>query len=226
MNHQRSAIVLVGHYGPRTGTWWKDEAGLLDEWELAGRTATTIQYRLHSLGWIAIPGSAARQNPRGLYDKRKYVNDARPDLCVEVHYNEASKRGARHGKWPGCSGAPFADGHIPIDGVRGISVLFNKQNTDTLDLARRIVTAGSNATGLPLAYGTGLDPRPVQKNKKGYIYLIARTSCPTILVEPAFLSNSEDRHLLRSDDAFLDKIGSAVGDAIQAWWHFRKEEGL
>jgi N-acetylmuramoyl-L-alanine amidase len=226
MSDQRSVIVLVGHYGPRTGTWWKDEAGLLDEWQLAARTATTILYRLHSLGWIAIPGSASRQNPRGLYDKRLYVNNARPDLCIEVHFNEASKRAARRGRWPGCSGGPFTDGHVPIENVHGFSVLYNKQNSDTHDLARRIATTGSAKTGFPLAYGTGLDPRPVTPGQEGYIYLIAKTACPTVLIEPAFLSNPEDRTILRNDGAILDKIGRAVGDAVQEWWHLRKEDGL
>ena len=226
MSGPRKVVVLVGHYGPRTGTWWRDEAGLLDEWELAARTATTILYRLHALGWIAIPGSAARKNPRGLQDKRQYVNVIRPDLCIEVHYNEASKVGARRGRWPGCSGGPFSDGHIPIEGVRGVSVLHNEANPDTLDLSRRVVAAVSLATGLPLAYGTGLDPRPVTPGQQGYIYLIAKTACPTILIEPAFLSSPADRELIRTDDALPDKIGRATGDAVQEWWHIRREDGV
>ena len=224
MNDRRSAVVLVGHYGPRTGTWWRDECGLLDEFELAARTATTILFRLHSLGWVTFPGSASRKNPRGLQDKRQYVNACRPDLCIEVHYNEASKRGARRGRWPGCSGAPFANGNIPIPGVRGVSVLYNVRNAATLDLARRIVASVSTAAGLPLAYVNGLDPRPVVPGEEGYIYLIARTSCPTILIEPAFLTNHDDRQLLRDDGAIFDKLGRSVGDAVQEWWHMRKED--
>jgi len=226
MSARRSAVVLVGHYGPLTGTWWQDEIGQLDEWELAARTATTILYRLHSLGWIAVPGSAARKNPRGLQDKREYVNNARPDLCIEVHYNEASKIADRDGRWPGCTGAPFADGHVPIPGVRGVSVLYNERNTDTKALAGRVVAECVERTGLPAAYGSGLDPRPVMPGHQGYIYLIAKTTCPTILIEPAFLSNADDRAVIRSDAAIFDKIGRAVGDAVQEWWHVRKEDPL
>lgn len=224
MNERRSVVVLVGHYGPRTGTWWQDECGLLDEFELAARTATTILYRLHGLGWVTIPGSACRKNPRGLHDKRQYVNACRPDLCIEVHYNEASKQGARRGRWPGCSGAPFANGNIPIESVRGVSVLYNERNAETLNLARRVSTSVSRAAGLPLAYGSGLDPRPVVPGQKGYIYLIGRIACATILIEPAFLTNPDDRQLIRDDWAIFDRIGRGVGDAVQDWWHLRKED--
>ncbi|MCW7072105.1 MAG: N-acetylmuramoyl-L-alanine amidase [Methanophagales archaeon] len=224
MAAQRKVIVLVGHHGPKTGTWWNDAGGLLDEWELAARIATTILYRLHGLGWIAIPGSAGRPNPEGLHSKRAYVNACRPDLCIEVHFNEASKPGARRGRWPGVHAAPFELGCIPIEGVRGVSVLHNRDNPDTFDLARRVSAAVSGATGLPLAYGSGLDPRPVQSGEEGYIYLIARTVCPTVLLEVAFLSNPEDRALMRSDWAIFDKVGRATGDAVQEWWHMRRQE--
>jgi N-acetylmuramoyl-L-alanine amidase len=219
-------VVLVGHSGPKTGAWWQDAQGLLDEWELNARVATALQYRLATLGWIAIPGTTGQKNPMGLRGKRAYVNSIAPDLCVEVHFNIASKQGARGVRWPGCSGSPFLRGNIPIEGVRGVSVLYNEHNSDTLNLALRIVGGVAAASGLPVAYGgDGLDPRPTRRWQRGYNYLIARTHCPTVLLEVAFLTNPEDRTEIREDWAFYDKVGRGGGDAIDEWWLVRQEDG-
>jgi len=223
----KRVVVLTGHYGPGSGAWWRDPAGTLDEWELNARVSTALLYRLSSLGWIAIPGTTGQRNPMGLRAKRAYVNAIAPDLCVEVHFNIASKRGARGVEWPGCSGSPFLRGNIPIEGARGVSVLYNERNASTLDLAHWIVAGVWAASGLPAAYGDGLDPRPVQRWKPGYIYLIAKTNCPTVLLETAFLSDAEDRARIREDWAFFEKVGRGTGDAIQAWWaaEVRRREG-
>lgn len=220
---QKRVVVLTGHYGPCSGAWWQDLAGLLDEWELNARVSTALLYRLATLGFVAIPGTTGQRNPMGLRAKRAYVNAIAPDLCVEVHFNIASKQGARGDSWPGCSGSPFLRGRIPIEGARGVSVLYNERNHDTLDLAHRLVAGVWAASGLPAAYDDGLDPRPVQRWKRGYNYLIAKTSCPTVLLETAFLTSPEDRARIREDWAFFDKVGCGAGDAISAWWRARRE---
>jgi len=218
----KRVVVLTGHHGPRSGAWWKDSLGLLDEWELNARVSTALLYRLSALGWIAIPGTTGQRNPMGLRAKRAYVNAIAPDLCVEVHFNIACKKGARGAEWPGCSGSPFLHGNIPIEAVRGVSVLYNEGNHETLDLAHRIVAGVRAASGLPAAYGDGLDPRPVQRWKHGYIYLIAKTTCPTVLLESAFLTSSEDRVRIRDDWAFFEELGVGTGDGIEEWYERRE----
>lgn len=233
----RSAMVMVGHDGPRTGGWWIDETGTYDEFELATKTAGLLWFELDARGWRTGFCSSPRAYPAHLHDKGLALDKWQPEIGVEIHFGIFSTdRGARDRRWPGVESSVFAKSEIPVQNERasGLSVVYLEKNDSASRAADAIITRATEfVPELGLALGTGHDPRPlVGNNNKPSVWITKRVDpeyrprrfythewpgCPVILLETAVLTHPHDRALLRGDPFFLVKIAHAVAAALDDW---------
>ena len=226
---ERRALIMVGHHGRGTGTWFEDQAGRLDEHEEAHAVAIATAFELQTRAWrtgiAAMPGG----NNHHLYRKGRMLDDWRPSLAIEIHFNALTRPGKRQNRWPGCSGPAFGDGHIPDERVQGLSLIYYEGNHQAELLAKHIAGRIRDRAKLPLLHNTGLDPRPDQG--AGRIYLTTRVDpdhrrprfptpgwpgCPVLLLEAGFLTSPDDRRRIR-DPFFANRLAVAVAEGCDRW---------
>lgn len=226
---ERRALIMVGHHGRGTGTWFEDPTGRIDEHEEAHRVAIATAFELQTRSWrtgiVATPGD----NSHHLYRKGRMLDDWRPRLAIEIHFNALVRKQDRDGRWPGCSGPAFSNGHVPDERVQGVSLLYYEGNHDAASLATHIADRIHKRAKLPLLHGHGLDPRP--DTGPGRIYLLTRVDpehrrprfptpgwpgCPVVLLEAGFLTSPADRNRIR-DPFFPNRLAVAVAEGCDRW---------
>lgn len=228
----KSIALLVGHNGPRTGAWWQDGDGMLDEFVLAQRVVAHAGFVMDSRRWRTALYSMVDKYPLHLYQKGRALDQWRPALGLEIHMNIFSKPGSRDARWAGVDSTVFREGHVPIetDRASGVSVVFLEENEEARVLASALVGRIDALTDLGVALGDGLDPRP--RTGARSIYLTHRVDpayrrprhrtpgwcgCPVVLLEVAALSHPHDREVLRNDPHIMEKLGQAIGEACDRW---------
>jgi hypothetical protein len=237
MGRIRTAAIIVGHNGPRTGAWWVDEHGELDEWALAQETAIAAAFNVQARGWRTRIVTGNHKNPHHLYSKGGMVERIAPDVAVSIHYGMNVKEKARGNGWPGVEASAFADGHVPDESsfAAGVNVCFFQPTPAYMGgpqpgqarypsgrfLGQRLVRETMARTALTMANDDGLDPR-AEVTLPGYstLYLLRRLdkTCPVVVYEAATLSSPADREVLRTDSHVFDKLGDAVGAALDDWY--------
>ena len=231
MKHRR-AVVMVGHNGPLTGTWWRDSDGLLDEFALAQKVAIQIAFALDARSWDTALYAMVDGYPSHLYQKGRALDQWRPSLGIEVHFNAFPKAGDRAGRWEGADAPTFREHLVPNESDRasGVSVCYLRTSLEGKRLSELIVENAAVLTDLGTAIGDGLDDRP--QSGKTSLYLTHRVDpgyrrkrhptpgwpgCPVVLLEAAALTHPNDREVLRNDPHIFSKIGRAVGEACETW---------
>ena len=220
-----SVAVIVGHIGPKTGAWWQDDTGLLDEWALAQETAISVAFGLQARGWRTYMVTSNRHGDQNILDKCRMVRLIAPDLAISIHYGSNARKASRGNKWPGCSGTMFADGWVPDESsfAAGVNICYYEDTVhDSLrPLCQRLVALTTETTDLTVANDDGLDPRPIV-SRPGYkrLGLLVRCDpvCPTLIYEACSLSSPLDRKVLRGDIHIFDKLAFCVGEAANEWW--------
>ena len=102
--------------------------------------------------------------------------------------------------------------------VQGIEVFFSdsKENKTRTSASRKLATAIlSRVIRRTSAHSRGI--------KKGNFYVIRETSMPAVLVEGGFISNSEERLLLKSRE-YQEKIARGIADGIDQYFKARWKE--
>lgn len=226
----RKVAIIVGHNGPRTGAWWQDDEGLLDEWRLAQKVAINAAARCEDRGWESYLVTGNYKYPHHLYAKCGMVERIRPDIAVACHFGSNVKKGDRSRRHAGCTGTMFTDGYIPDESsfAAGVNTVFYDQNVLARDLAKRLVGITVASTDLTMANDDGLDPRPaisVAGRTRVYITVRLDPVCPVVFFEAASLSSPQDRKVLRTDPHIFNKLGFAVGAACDEWWLALTKEG-
>jgi len=233
----RTAAIIVGHNGPRTGAWWVDEKGELDEWALAQETTVAAAFNVQARGWHIRIVTGNHKYPHHLYAKCGMVERIAPDVAVSIHFGMNVTRKERSGRWPGVESSAFADGHIPDESsfAAGVNVCYFRPTRSYMGgpqpgqahhptgrfLGQRLVRETVARTNLMVANDDGLDPR-AEVSTPGYtkLYVLSRLDkvCPVVVYEPATLSSPSDREVLRTDCHIFDKLGDAVGAALDDWY--------
>jgi len=230
MARVRKVAIIAGHNGPRTGAWWQDAEGLLDEWTLAQKVAICASFECLSRGWQSYLVTGNYKYPHHLYAKCGMVERIQPDLAIACHFGSNAKHGERGRRHSGCTGTMFADGYIPdeSDFAAGVNTVFYDQNERARDLAERLVALTLETTDLTMANDDGLDPRPAvstEGHQRVYVTIRLDPVCPVVFYECASLSSPLDRKVIRDDAHLFNKLGFVVGAACDEWWLAHMEEG-
>lgn len=230
MERTRKLAIIVGHNGPKTGAWWQDPEGLLDEWTLAQQVAICASFDCQARGWQTYVITDNYKYPHHLYAKCGMVERVQPDLAIACHFGSNVKRGERARRHGGCTGTMFADGWTPdeSDFAAGVNTVFYDQNEKARDIAKRLVQLTVETTDLTMANDDGLDPRPaisVEGRERVYVLVRLDPICPLVIFEPASLSSPLDRKVIRNDIHLFNKLGFVVGKACDEWWQAQVEEG-
>ena len=117
-------------------------------------------------------------------DKRvNLANNARAGIFVSIHYNSC-----------------------PNSSASGIEIFYsedsNKRSTISKKLAEAILLKTSQHTE---AKSRGV--------KKGNLFVLKQTNMPSVLLEPGFLTNPEERDKIKQRD-YLDKIAKGIAEGI------------
>ena len=107
-----------------------------------------------------------------LRQKVKMINKSKSDIAIEIHLNWANNENARGG------------------------LIMYYPSEKSKKLAEFLIKAMRNMTTLPVR---GIFEGRFRLDKtKPYLYILRKTRCPTIVLEPLFLSNYTDVQLLKS----------------------------
>lgn len=105
-----------------------------------------------------------------LKQKVKSINRARPDIAIEVHFNSSTNKKARG----------------------GLVMYYPSEKSELL--AKSIERGLRDSTSIPIREifegHFRLDP------KRPYLYILRKTRCPCVVLEPLFISNHLDGRLL------------------------------
>jgi N-acetylmuramoyl-L-alanine amidase len=162
-----------------------------EEKKLTLLTARLVRQYLDQLGYHVV----MTRNTDDFVSLQKRVEIATQSQCnifVSIHFNS--------------SRSPEAS---------GIEVFFNDCQNDPT----RAKNSKTLATSIlqKLIRNTDAESRGV---KKGNFYVIRETSMPAVLVEGGFISNPEERVLLKSRD-YQEKIAKGIADGIDQYFKAR-----
>lgn len=224
----RSVGIFIGHSGPRTGTWWEDREGLLDEWELANRLAICAAYECLARGWQVFVASASYKGKHSLLEKVKLARAVKPDVIVSCHFGANEADGDRDPlKYAGVDAPCFRRGNIPFEGDwgTGVNVVYPTFVPEAKTLAGLLAMQAVEALSSTLANDNGLDPRPMESVPgRNSIYIFnALKPTPVVIYEPGALTSGQDRKLIRESAFYFNQAGKAVGEALDRWWMQREE---
>lgn len=240
----RKVAIAVGHNGPKTGTYWQDPEGLLDEFELAAQFAVAAMKRLQDLGWLVFPVTGTYKKPHYLYEKAILVERIRPDLFIEIHLDSRPAGGNRGSRWPGAQASVFDWDLLPneTDFAAGVNVVYFEKNTEARSLGLKLVHHIVQCSGFGMANDDGLDPRPemsTEKRKRVYLPLICDPGyrakkhddrfkkwhgCPCVLLECGAVTSPADREQLRENQHIFDQVGHGIGMACDEWYSTHRED--
>lgn len=124
-----------------------------------------------------------------LFDKVQIINESEADIAVELHHNwNKNKR------------------------IRGAEVLYHPDSIEGKWLADRILKAikeSFQTRGIFAGY-YHLDP------KKEVLYFLQQTKMPAVIVECAYLTNSEDRYAM--GETFYElRMARRITEGIQSY---------
>jgi len=213
-----SALVVCGHYGPGTGASWgaPNISPRYDEWELNIDMVVELCTALRRHGWKAYPITYIGRGRSAVAQRAqlRYKVDAEsllsPSCVVSCHFNSSTNSRAS-----GHEVLYYADstkGYKLASDVRNeLNFAFPNQND-----------RGVKATA-PYPGWKNLSANVRKYNR--YIYILHHTKAPAILVEPAFLSSSQDRLIIDRKTYFPD-CAEAIAKGVVKWYDFISRGGI
>lgn len=191
----RTILVDPGHGGKDHGAI----GSCYREKDLSLQIAKRLKKYLTQYGYYVIM-SRHNDNDLSLSDRTKLCDDKKADLFVSVHCNAAANQSAS-GLETFCvtpEGAPSSADSKP-SGKREKGNQFDKNNCRlAYEVQKRLVEL------------TGSMDRGV---KHARFYVIRNVSCPAILVEAGFISNSNEERLLGNAN-YQERLAKAIADGI------------
>lgn len=196
-----SALVICGHYGPGTGASWgaTNVVPHYDEWELANELTVALSAALQSRDWRAYPIT--------------HVSRRRGKLAqaAQLRY----KASAESLLVPSCvvschfnsSTSSRASGHM---------VLFHGTSQRGFNLANSIVRELDSTFPNQSSLGT---------RAREDLYILKHTKAPAVLLEPAFLSSSQDR-LIIDKKGYFPVCAEAVATGVVKWYDADSRGGM
>lgn len=159
-------------------------------------TARLVKQYLEQLGYHVVM-TRSTDSFITLAKRVEIAQQAHANIFVAVHYNS--------------SRSPEA---------KGIEVFFfdSKENKTRANASKKLADSILSR----LIRKTEAKSRGV---KKGNFYVIRETSMPAVLVEGGFISNSEERVLLKSRD-YQEKIAQGICDGIDQYFRVRKRSPI
>jgi len=134
--------------------------------------------------------------------KLNYIRRVKPELAIEIHLNSGNK----NADYPMC--------------------VYYKNNALTKRCAQIILN--NLKTGFEKQGWTKVRLLEVPTEIKGFdnsrYTFVTKTPCPSIIVEPLFISNNEQCKYLLSHGA-LNSIGEMIGEAILDWHAEKTHKG-
>jgi N-acetylmuramoyl-L-alanine amidase len=162
-----------------------------EEKKLCLLTARLVRQYLDQLGYHVVM-TRNTDNFIPLPKRVEIASQAQANIFVSIHFNSSKSTGAR-----------------------GIEVFFHNSNKNKIRSTASKKLADSILT--KVIRRTSAKSRGV---KKGNFYVIRETSMPAVLVEGGFISNSNERNLLKSRD-YQEKLARGVADGIDQYFKAR-----
>ena len=183
-------VLMVGHRGVGTGAAWHDDEYHLDEFDLAAKAVIAIGDALMSRGHQPLPVTGEGSHDY-LAQRARMAEACRPDVAISCHFNAAEDERAR-----------------------GVEVLYHSQIETAHNLARTLAFQVHAMTQVPLRRVEDCGTWAAEKSK--YILRAMRAICPTVILEPAFLTNQWDRKTI-TKPGYFHLLGEAVAGAVEMW---------
>ena len=168
----------------------RSERHSFEEKQFTLPTAFKVKRRLEALGYRVMM-TRTRDVFVSLEDRAQRANKAKADLFVSIHYNSAPGKPEIHGIEVYYFG--FKDNRYQSG--RALA----KQALDHLLKSTKAHSRGT---------------KPCQ------FMVLKRTAMPAILVEGGFLTNPEERRLIKRD-CYLDKIAAGIANGVHAYMRSR-----
>lgn len=183
----RPTIVLDGGHGG-TDKGTVGKTPYCEEKRLCLLTARLVRQYLEQLGYHVVM-TRTTDHFIPLPKRVEIASQAKANLFVSVHYNSCRS-----------------------PEVQGVEVFFYDSKEDKVRTAASKKLADS-VLGKVLRR-TGAHSRGV---KKGNFYVIRETDMPAIIVEGGFISNAQERALLKSRD-YQERIARGIADGVHAYF--------
>lgn len=180
---------MVGHKGVGTGASWHDDEYDLDEFDLAAKAVVAIGDALMSRGHQPLPVTG--EGSDYLAERARMAEMCRPDLAISCHFNA-----------------------VEDDRARGCEVLYHSQIETAHNLARTMAFQVSSFTRVPLHRPKDCGTWAAEAEK--VILRHMRRICPTVILEPLFLTNRADRRAL-TQQGYWHLLGEAVAGSVEMW---------
>ncbi|MBU6383864.1 MAG: N-acetylmuramoyl-L-alanine amidase [Verrucomicrobia bacterium] len=159
-------------------------------------TGRLVKQYLEQLGYHVVMTRSA-DHFISLPQRVEIANQAQANIFVSIHYNS--------------SRSPEAN---------GIEIFFfdSKENKTRANASRKLAdTILTQVIRKTSAHSRGV--------KKGNYYVIRETSMPAVLVEGGFISNQEERSLLKTRD-YQEKIAEGIADGIDRYFKARWRKAI
>lgn len=183
-------VIDVGHGGTDRGA--RRNAPYCEEKKLCLLTAKLVQKYLDQLGYHVVM-TRSTDHFISLPKRVEIAKQANANIFVSVHYNSSKSTQAK-----------------------GIEVFFcddSKQNKTRTTASKKLATSVLDR----VITRTSARSRGV---KTGNFYVIRETAMPAILVEGGFISNPDERKLLKSQ-AYQQKIAQGIADGVDRYFKER-----
>jgi N-acetylmuramoyl-L-alanine amidase len=195
---KRPALVLLdpGHGGDQPGA--KPASGL-DEKELTLEVARIVSAELKRLGVSSVL-TRDDDSELGLCERTSKIDEVEADLFISIHMNSAENAAARG----------LETYILPYEGYPSTA----GGHRDT----KRVVGNSSDELNAILAYlihrdtlrATGAEDRGI---KRARFEVLVNSTCPAVLVECGFLSNTNENSLLQTA-TYREELGKGVATGI------------
>lgn len=162
-----------------------------EEKRIALLTARLVKQYLEQLGYHVVM-TRSTDNFISLPKRVEIAKQAHANIFVSVHYNSSRSLEAK-----------------------GIEVFFfdSKENKNRATASKKL----ADAILSKVIRKTSANSRGV---KKGNFYVIRETDMPAVLVEGGFISNPNERALLKSRD-YQEKIAQGIADGVDQYFKIR-----
>jgi N-acetylmuramoyl-L-alanine amidase len=216
----KTIVIDPGHGGEDPGAAYKN----VQEKDIVLKASKKIAAKLAREGFNVIM-TRTEDVFIPLIDRTKIADSARADLFVSIHCNAAPRKKDMNGAETYFLSAARSDWARTVEATENSAIRFEAKDGSSLseldyilnDLAQTQFLEESQQAGICIQesmvqkcdlYNRGL--------KQANFYVLRLNYMPAVLVEIAFLTNSEDRKKLL-DDKFLEKACDAIVEGIEAY---------
>jgi N-acetylmuramoyl-L-alanine amidase len=186
-----TVIIDVGHGGTDRGA--RAHLPYCEEKKLCLLTARLVRQYLDQLGYQVVM-TRYTDDFVPLAKRLEIASQAQGDIFVSVHYNSCRS-----------------------PEVQGVEIFFYDGAEDRSRSSASRKLAGSILSRV--VRRTSASSRGIKKGN--HLYVIRESTMPAVLVEGGFISNAEERQLLKSRE-YQEKIARGIADGVDLYFKMRK----